>query len=293
MNNKDAYLILAHKADYTFNTLIELLDNEKNDIYIHMDKRNTEFNEQDIKNKVKKSNVFFVERIRCNWGGFSLVQAELNLLKESTKKNYRYYHLLSGQDLSIKSQKEIYTFFEKNYGKQFIDFQEEEFNFNRRIRYYYFFQDLLGRKVKSTIFKIIRKVSIRMQNLIGINRNNGTIFQKGAQWFSVTNVFAKYVISKEKEIKKLFKNTYCPDELVIQTLFINSEFKENLYSNEYNNQEKTIKRYIDWNRGKPYTWKKDDFEELINSEALFARKFDENTDKEIIAKIKQHLQRGE
>lgn len=110
MNKKDAYLILAHRNDYLFNTLIELLDNENNDIYIHMDKKTKNINEELLKNKVKKSNIYFVNRIKCNWGGFSLVKAELNLLEEATKNNYRYYHLLSGQDLPIKSQNEIYVF---------------------------------------------------------------------------------------------------------------------------------------------------------------------------------------
>ena len=33
-------------------------------------------------------------------------------------------------------------------------------------------------------------------------------------------------------------------------------------------------RYIDWDRGKPYTFTEEDFDEVINSECMFARKFD-------------------
>lgn len=33
---KQAYLIIAHKDDLTFRTLISMLDNENNDIFIHM-----------------------------------------------------------------------------------------------------------------------------------------------------------------------------------------------------------------------------------------------------------------
>ena len=36
---KQAYLIIAHKDDLTFRTLISMLDNENNDIFIHMDKK--------------------------------------------------------------------------------------------------------------------------------------------------------------------------------------------------------------------------------------------------------------
>ena len=44
-------------------------------------------------------------------------------------------------------------------------------------------------------------------------------------------------------------------------------------------------RKIDWERGNPYVWHEKDYDELINSEYLFARKFDENVDKNIIDKI--------
>ena len=290
MKNKDAYLILAHKADYTFNTLIQLLDNKNNDIYIHMDKKNKTFNKENLIKKIKNSNVYFVKRVKCNWGGFSLVKAELNLLKEATKNNYRYYHLISGQDLPLKTQDEIYDFFKKNKGKEFIGFQEEKFNFERRVKYYYPFQEILGRNSTRKFYgMLLTKLIHKFQDIFNLYRNMNINFQKGSQWVSITNEFAKYVISKENEIKKIFKNTFCSDEIVFQTLFINSKFKNNLYSAEYNNQKNTIKRYIDWNRGKPYTWKKEDFEELINSEALFARKFDETIDKEIITLIKNHL----
>ena len=44
-------------------------------------------------------------------------------------------------------------------------------------------------------------------------------------------------------------------------------------------------REIDWNRGRPYIWRTDDFDTLISSEKLFARKFDERADSTIIDKI--------
>ena len=47
-----------------------------------MDKKTKNVNEENIKSKIKKSNVYFVDRVKCNWGGFSLVKAELNLLRE-------------------------------------------------------------------------------------------------------------------------------------------------------------------------------------------------------------------
>ena len=49
-------------------------------------------------------------------------------------------------------------------------------------------------------------------------------------------------------------------------------------------------RYIDWNHGEPYVFRKTDFRRLQNSKALFARKFDENIDDEIIDLICQYIE---
>lgn len=45
---KQAYLIIAHKDDLTFRTLISMLDNENNDIFIHMDKKSKNYDEESI-----------------------------------------------------------------------------------------------------------------------------------------------------------------------------------------------------------------------------------------------------
>ena len=44
-------------------------------------------------------------------------------------------------------------------------------------------------------------------------------------------------------------------------------------------------RCIDWKRGEPYTFQKDDFDELMSSNMLFARKFSCKTDKKIVDMI--------
>ena len=121
-------------------------------------------------------------------------------------------------------------------------------------------------------------------------KNQNINFQKGANWFSITDNFVKYVLSKEEWIQNIFKYTSCCDEIFLQTLIINSKFQENLYDKKFDDNHITsVKRYIDWNRGGPYVFRKEDFNDLINSEALFARKFDLNVDREIVDMIFEKL----
>ena len=99
---------------------------------------------------------------------------------------------------------------------------------------------------------------------------------------------AGYIISNEKFIKKYFKYSYCSDELFVQTLVYNSKFYNNLYLKK-DDDYMSIMRYIDWNRGEPYIFKSEDFNDLINSKYLFARKFSTKVDKMIIDKIYDHI----
>lgn len=50
----------------------------------------------------------------------------------------------------------------------------------------------------------------------------------------------------------------------------------------FDNNYQSIMRDIDWHRGSPYIWRISDYDELMKSEFLFARKFDEDVDSQII-----------
>ncbi len=73
MNNKlqlkQAYLIMAHKCDLTFLTLLKMLDEEYNDIFIHMDSKNKSYNKQIAESNVLSARVFHTQRIKVTWGG--------------------------------------------------------------------------------------------------------------------------------------------------------------------------------------------------------------------------------
>lgn len=269
---KHAYLIIAHNEFYILEKLLKLLDNENNDIYIHIDKKVENFNQSFFESIINKSKVFFVKSINVTWGGFSMVQCELLLLEEASKKGYSYYHLISGVDLPLKSSKEIYDFFEENNGKEFIGFANN--NCTDRVKYYHFFVE----KSKKNMFaKIFHHILIVFQKIICINRIKklNIEIKKGAQWFSITDELVKYILSKKDFIMKVFKNTFIADEIFLQTLVYNSKFKIKIYK-DYEGKTNNL-RAIDWKRGNPYIYQAEDFETLMKSNMLFARKFSTNT----------------
>ena len=262
-----------------------MLDNPRNDIFIHMDIKNRQYNIEKAECYVKDASVYHVMRTSVTWGGESLINVELLLLRKATDiGQYQHYHLISGADLPIKTQSQIQTFFEANADKEFLRFEKKDFAYDDRVRYYHLLQDKVGRS-HNVILRGVEKLIVYVQKFLHIRRNPDIKFQKGTQWFSITDDFARYVVSKEQWIKQVFKFTYCCDEVFMQTLLINSPYKENLYHKEFDNNPHAIMRLIDWNRGKPYTFRASDYDELCESDMMFARKFDASIDSEIIKMI--------
>lgn len=136
---------------------------------------------------------------------------------------------------------------------------------------------------------------LKIQQILKVDRTKKLDLELafGAQWFSITDELARYVISHEPIIKKVFSFSICADELFLQTLVYNSKFKDRLYYNKMDENYKACMRYVDWHRedctSSPHVWRYEDFQELINSDYLFARKFDPNIDKKIIEKLFNYL----
>jgi len=273
--NKHAYLILAHNQFDILKKLVVALDSKHNDIYIHVDKKAKDFDEHEFSMLTKFSKVFFIKRKSLNWGNYNLVETELRLMKSALNQKYSYYHLLSGQDLPIKNSDYIYHFFEKE-KKDFMSWGEDLTAWDRRFKAYRFF---MGTKNKPK--KKFAKFLVKVQLKLGVNRvkKSKITYLKGDQWFSITDSLCKYIISKEKFIKKWFKHTECPDETVMQSIAYISPFKENMTNNSL--------RYIDWSAGgsHPKTLSNEDKIKLEKTDKLFARKFDEKESKELIESI--------
>lgn len=288
MIQKHAYLIMAHNEPEILERLLRLLDDSRNDIYLHIDKKGNKLLENRLKECVNYSELNFISRMDVEWGGDSMIECELGLMKAAINGRYDYYHLLSGVDLPIKTQDEIHEFFVANNGKEFIslDFCEEMLDeFKERICYYYLLQNKIGRR-KGKMVGVAYYVQVAMLNIqkfFGINRMKKwhVNFYKGENWFSISHRMLSYVIEHEKWIKKYCYRSICADEIFIQVLAYNSPYKNNIISNSL--------RLVDWKRGNPYVWRKKDFLEIISSQQLFARKFSWTIDKQIIEKLYENI----
>ena len=289
--SKHAYLIMAHNNWKQLKQLISFLDCVDVDIYLHVDKKAKGFVKSEFMELCSNSRLYIMPRKRLAWSGSTLTKCEISMLRKAVIGRYDYYHLLSGNDIPLCPLDEIHKYFEMNYGEEFISV-----NWNAtaapgiysRISQFYLFQNFVGRGnvgIKAYIWEL-QLILINIQKKLGIDRcrNFSLRLGKGSQWFSVTHRFAEYVVKQyDMELKHRFVFSKASDELLMQTAILNSnEFLPHL-------SENGNMRLIDWNRSadgnSPYTFTVDDYDMMINSGKLWARKVSEDVDSKIIDKI--------
>lgn len=286
---KFAYLIMAHHKFDVLKLLLEDLDDERNNIFLHIDRKVKDFDEKDIRSVVKKSTLILIKRIPIFWGDYSQIQCELNLLSAATKYMYHdYYHLLVGVEFPLKSQDKIHHFFEENKGYEFIGF-DNECNFIDRIKYYYFCKKYTRTEHKTKLESILNfwgDYLLDMQKKIGVNRvkNHEKEYRKGYANWSITHELACYILSKQKEIKRRYHHTMCADEVFIHTLVYHSKFYDKVFDKE--NEYNSAMRYTTWEDAHNQLHMAD-LPMLLQLNKLFARKFDDKQAVEIIEQLRK------
>ena len=287
---RHSFLIMAYNNWGQLKTLLRLLDDSRNTIYLHVDAASEDFRPSELDGTLQKASLKLIPRIKITWGGYSQIECEIALLKQALNGNSDYYHLISGMDLPLHNMDYIDDFFEKNKGKEFIHFTEYgailTSNTRERIAFYHPFQEKLGSN-----FKVAEEILSSLQRILHINRikNNSFALGKGANWFSISRGFALYFINTWHMYKPFFSQSFCADEMIMQTVVLNSIYKERLYYPNSDDNYKAIMRLIDWKRGNPYIFTANDFHELIQSPMLFARKFDERHDCRVINMLATYI----
>lgn len=288
---KHAYLIIAHNEYPVLEALLSMLDNELNDVFLHVDKRAGELFQQVSSFKMKRAGFYLLKnRMKVHWGDISQVKVEYLLFETALERgSYAYYHLMSGVDLPIKGQDVIHAFFSEHAGKEFVGFWQGAFHerdLDRKVlRYHLFTKRFKGGHIfLHSASSISRNIVLSLQKVSRYRRSRELEFKKGPNWVSVTQAFVEYLVEKKPFVLKRFRFTLCPDEIFLQTVLWNSPFRERIYSLE--DADTGSRRLIDWERGKPYIWQNKDYEELMRSDMLFARKFS-SADMEMIDKIRR------
>lgn len=226
---KHAYLIMAHHRLDLLNELIIALDDEDNDLFIHIDKKCKEHYEF----VTKKSKIYFIERMDVKWAGYTQVQCEYNLLKKAMKTNtYDYYHLITGATYPLKDNKTIKNFFANHQGKEFIGFDPDGYSSYCRVKNHFPFSEI-GKptSVYKKALVLYRNFCVKLQDIFKIDyfKKFNLVYKKGLAYFSITHEFALYLLNNEKIVQKMLKKSISGDEVFVQTLAYNSIFRNKIF----------------------------------------------------------------
>jgi hypothetical protein len=298
--SRHAYLYLAHNDLECLQHSIDLVDNPKNDIFVHVDLKC----KKPIELKVRFSKIYLIKRIKVYWGGYSQTEATYRLLDYAKNTGqYDYYHLLAENELPVKAQDFIHDFFDKD-NQKFLYFHTNKIcNFKLivdRTSYYYPF-------IETNAFrhnKVIKGASLllgKVQKLLFVNRRrtpNKCLINlyNGWEWFSIPEDFVEYLLEKESIVRKAFHHTLAAEEVFFMTLAANNDlFNKRIYAFTYEFQDiiRASKVYQDWSiNKKPKIFDMSDYDNLMKDTSdrfFFARKFNSTISKELILKIKETI----
>jgi len=265
-----AHLLLIHADPQQTRRLVNRLHHADADVYIHLDAK---ANMADFEDLAEIGNVFFIRnRVSVFWGNYSMIEATLHGFEEilETGKPYSHINLLSGQDYPLKSATEIQKFLFANADKSYMRFfaipQDWDEPVSRLQKYNFGDFAIPGKhklQVLANKFLPPRKLPAKLQ------------MYGRSQWFTITLAAARFSIDYLKanpKIQRFFKLTWAADELIFQTILLNSPLRDSIVNDHL--------RYIRFKRGdsRPHTLTMADVEILTSSGKFYARKFDPKVD---------------
>ena len=271
---KHAYLILAHNEPELLSLLVERLDDVRNDIYIHFDRKLSIL--PDI--KTQHAGLYILkDRVDVRWADVSMLEAEYKLFHVVVDSGcqYSHHHLISGVDLPLKNQDYIHSFFAQHQGKEFVGLHQRPMNSHadRALHYWHpFTRSFRGSGCVFAIKRILRYLVVQTQVLLGIRRNTTIPFHKGGQWVSITRGLIDYLLEQEERAFTIFSRTFGADEYFVPTLIWDTPFMERLF--DATDESRGAMRYIGWRAdGQLIDFTPQDLPALQQTEYLFARKF--------------------
>ncbi len=290
---RTAHLIITYTDPKQTERMILSMTHPDFDFYIHVDKKN------DILPHLylgQLPNVYFIhKRIDVRWAGFNTIKAIFNCINEicnnNNNKQYGFINILSGQDYPLKPVDELARFFTENRGKEFIAYNDmlTEWQDNQW-RY---------KKVHLNNVRWFTRKPLRWKRIVekGLNYILGERkmpygfhpYGKSMFWILSPEValYVTKMVENDRRLRRFFYFTWASDEMVFQTIVMNSPYKNKVVNENY--------RYIKWlseDEVHPEILGEKDFENIKESSMLFARKFDMNRDRKVLDKIDEELLRA-
>jgi Core-2/I-Branching enzyme len=264
-----AFLIQAHTNVEQISLLAETLSSEWSDVYVHLDRKSP-----GDWSSLNQENMTLVPRIPVYHGGFSQVQATLNLLRNAIEQQYDHYFLLSGQCFPIKPLSWLWE--RLNPGCDYINcFPMPQESWEKRfdrLEHFYFEQ-----QTDQVMYLWINRLARRLPKR-NFKKGLGLHPYAGSQWWCLRKKTVEFIldyVDRYPKFSQYLSTTSYSDEVFFQSIIaqmnIASELKPALFCADFD----PITR-----RPKVYTYA--DIPLLDSREVFIARKIDLMVDAAIV-----------
>lgn len=265
-------LAIAILANQNLNRVVNLVQSicaEDVKLCIHIDANvNDDDFEHFCKSVSEYKGIIFSKRVSCEWGMFSLVQAELEMCNSiiETWPDTKHIQLISGDSIPIRPIADLKELLSKNSDADFIESVNANDNdwvvdgLNTE-RFTLFFP--LSWKKQRWLFDAY----VYLQRKLGVKRHCPSEISPhiGSQWWCLTTKTIKKILTDPSRQKydAFFKKCWIPDESYFQTLV--RKHSDNIQS------KSTVFSHFDY-QGKPIIFYDDMADTLGDIDAFFVRK---------------------
>lgn len=280
---RQAILITAYHDSAQLQRLIDYFDSDF-ELFIHID-RHSKLN---LNGQILSSNVHIFYRYHTPWGSVNHLQAILLLMRKAAlHHDLEYFHLVTGNDYPIPPLAVFKNFCEIHRDDNYLEY----FPLPRtawdgeggleRIRYYWLqpwlkpMHNSLGYKLTTALVKIQRKAGLKRP----FNYFGNHIYGGGTYW-SISRMALTHTLEyldTHPDYLRRFRLTKISEEIFLPNLLANCGLP--LKNNSL--------RYIDWSSdgASPKVLDENDYDKMISSGALFARKMQSGISDSLIKRL--------
>ena len=284
---KLAFIILAHRNPEQLQLLTDKLTGAGADVFVHIDKKSGDLFDGFIRSNGNNQKLHIYSRYKIYWGSYNQIKATFYLLRLAlAHSDFDFVRLLSGQDLPLRPVRDFAEFLSAHQKNSFISYSRVPDQTGwagrgglDRVELFW----ITGfPKWCAFFFNKFNAALHLIQHKTGLRRKVPGNLYGGANWFTLNREMANYVSEKltsETGLLKRYRNTRCADEIILQTILLNSPFRDRVIN--------SVLCFIDWQTGPEYprTFTVDDLGRLTDSGEFFARKFDAEKDNEVIKQV--------
>jgi Core-2/I-Branching enzyme len=272
-----AYVISAYKLPVQLVRLVRRLAAPGVTLAVHVDRKTRRSVVDEMVAGTRGLDVTFLPRHVSHWGGFGHVRTSLKGIDHlyRTGVEFDYAVLLTGQDYPLRSAASIAERLGGSGGASFMNWWPLPYapwgdrgGLDRFEDWHWVTYDR-----KHIALPLRRRLPHGLAPFGG-----------GAYWCFARPLvdYVQRFVTTSRDYVRFFEHVLIPDELFFQTLIMNSPLRDSVVNDNL--------RYLDWSREPaPAVLGVGDLDRMLGSEKLFARKFDETVDRDVLDRLDEAI----